>query len=344
MSREKILKCASGTLNNIELEICAGSVLDLEVDTIANAANERLENKGGLAYQIVHDGGREIQEDCDRYIKTYGDLRTGSVAITIAGKLRYQKILHVVGPRLKDHKPVKFDHKDDLVKAVFNCMVKADEEGFSSIGIPAISCGIFSFPIEEASLCHIEAFICYAGMYVRSNPNAFLRKVIFSLFNKNELDWFLKAFMEKWQGFDFVMYLGNRDTQNLAKISWICELCDCNFENNLDFLRFSANHDHLFKKKTCDFCIFQYRITNCSICKSSYFDNTSADIFNWILCRECKNWKEERSSRCCRQLCYECLLQRKENEVKTEDEIKCICGAFALKEFQMQNNQYYAYN
>ncbi|HZV47144.1 MAG TPA: macro domain-containing protein, partial [Thermodesulfovibrionales bacterium] len=78
------------------LRLVQGDITERDVDAIVNAANSHLQHGGGVGGAIVRKGGHSIQEESDRI----GFVPVGHAAITGAGKLRAQFVIHAVGPRM----------------------------------------------------------------------------------------------------------------------------------------------------------------------------------------------------------------------------------------------------
>ncbi|PVD29541.1 hypothetical protein C0Q70_08792 [Pomacea canaliculata] len=134
------------------------NITELAVDAIVNAANSRMQHGGGVAGAIVAKGGREIQEECNRTIKTRGELSEGDVLVSGPGKLPCKSIIHAVGPRYKGGNK---GEEECLRSTVFNCLKAASDRGYTSIALPAISSGIFGYPVEEATRVIVEAVRSY---------------------------------------------------------------------------------------------------------------------------------------------------------------------------------------
>ncbi|MFP3202094.1 MAG: ADP-ribose-binding protein [Sulfolobus sp.] len=128
--------------NGLTVEVIKGDITEENVDAIVNAANSYLQHGGGVAWAIVKKGGEEIQRESDEYVRKYGPIPTGGVAVTRAGKLKAKYIIHAVGPRYG------VEGEDKLELAIKNSLLKADELGLESIAIPAISTGIYGYPYE----------------------------------------------------------------------------------------------------------------------------------------------------------------------------------------------------
>lgn len=130
------------TLEQTELELVEGDITELDVDAIVNAANEHLQLGGGVAGAIRRKGGPAIQEECDRI----GGTPVGTAVMTGAGNLRARQVIHAVGPRWGEG-----DEDKKLASAVRAALALADRRGMRSIALPALSTGIFGFPLERAA-------------------------------------------------------------------------------------------------------------------------------------------------------------------------------------------------
>jgi putative ATPase len=137
------------TMGNAVLEIAQGDITALAVDAIVNAANEYLKHGGGVAAAISRKGGPTIQQESDALISARGPLKTGEAVITGGGKLAAKFVIHTVGPVWSRHDPPEADRL--LREAVKSSLTLAKEKGLKSIAFPAISTGIYGFPIERAA-------------------------------------------------------------------------------------------------------------------------------------------------------------------------------------------------
>lgn len=120
-----------------------------KVDAVVNAANAGLGHDGGLAKTLSDVGGPDIQKESNEYIAKHGQLKTGEAVVTNAGKLPCIKIIHAVGPCLR-RSPTQHMismAKVLLTKAIWNVLKRAQEHKLCSVAIPAISSGIFNFPL-----------------------------------------------------------------------------------------------------------------------------------------------------------------------------------------------------
>jgi len=130
-------RLADGSL----IRVVQGDLTAEHVDAIVNAANEHLAHGGGVAGAIVRAGGRSIQAESDEWVRRHGPVRTGTAAITGAGRLPCRYVIHAVGPVWGSG-----DEVTKLASAVRSALQLATEHGLHSVSLPAISSGIFGFP------------------------------------------------------------------------------------------------------------------------------------------------------------------------------------------------------
>ncbi|KAK6483007.1 protein mono-ADP-ribosyltransferase PARP9-like [Huso huso] len=138
-----------------------------KVDAVVNAANARLQHYGGLAAALSVAGGPTIQTMSDEIIRKNGDVPTGEAVVTTAGHLPCKVIIHAVGPQCNPQiSKHELDHASALLeKAVCSVIKKAEKEGIHSVAIPALSSGLFSFPL---ALC-AEIIVTTIKQYNRHN-------------------------------------------------------------------------------------------------------------------------------------------------------------------------------
>ena len=134
------------TIDNKSLELVQGDITEQQVDAIVNAANSRLVGGGGVDGAIHRRGGPAIMEETRR---RYPDgCPTGSAVISAAGNLPARFVLHAVGPVWHDGGR---GEANKLATAYRRCLELATENACQSIAFPAISCGVYGFPIEQAA-------------------------------------------------------------------------------------------------------------------------------------------------------------------------------------------------
>lgn len=140
-------------LDKTTLELVQADITDLEVDAVVNAANEHLQLGAGVAGAIRAKGGPSIQEECNRI----GGTPVGTAVMTGAGSLKAKQVIHAVGPRMGEG-----DEDKKLASAVRAALALADRRGMKSLAMPAISTGIFGFPLDRAArimLTEIQRFL-----------------------------------------------------------------------------------------------------------------------------------------------------------------------------------------
>lgn len=145
--------------NGLTLSVYKDDLCRHNVDVIVNAANEDLKHGGGLAKAILDAAGRKLQDDCDQIIRNCGRLSTGDSVITDARNLPCKQIIHTVGPRWDANSPSRCEQL--LRKAITTSLQLASEKSHSSIAIPAVSSGIFGFPLKLCVENIVEAIRDY---------------------------------------------------------------------------------------------------------------------------------------------------------------------------------------
>ena len=169
------IKKMQRTINKSILELAQGDITELATDAIVNAANAQLVLGGGVAGAIRRKGGPEIQAHCNKI----GPISVGQAAITTAGNLKAKRVIHAVGPRMGEG-----DEDQKLKNATLSSLRLADENNLTSIAFPAISTGIFGFPIERCAPIMLGTTIDYL------KDQTSLQKVVFCLFDKDSYDTF----------------------------------------------------------------------------------------------------------------------------------------------------------
>lgn len=130
------------TTQGSRLKLLEGDIVLLDVDAIVNAANTNLILGGGVAGAIRNAGGPSIQEECN----TKGPIEVGEAVMTNAGNLKAKCVIHAAGPVQGEGQ-----EEEKLRNATLNSLKIASENNLKSIAFPAISTGIFGFPMQECS-------------------------------------------------------------------------------------------------------------------------------------------------------------------------------------------------
>jgi O-acetyl-ADP-ribose deacetylase len=151
-----------------------GDIADEAVDAIVNAANVGLVLGGGVAGAILRKGGLTIQDECDRL----GKVPTGGAAMTHAGRLPAQFVIHAVGPVWRGNTA---DENDRLLGLVTIAALEiARTRGLRRIAFPAISSGIFGFPKDRCARVMVGAVIGWATEHPTDDP----REVRFTIIDE----------------------------------------------------------------------------------------------------------------------------------------------------------------
>lgn len=165
-------------INHTTIKLLEADLTEMNVDAIVNAANAALQLGGGVAGAIRRKGGPSIQQECDKI----GGTPVGTAVITTGGNLKARHVIHAVGPMMAEG-----DEDRKLRGATLNSLKVAEENHLKSIAFPAISTGIFGFPIERCA----EIMLNTAIEYLQGKTA--LEEVVFCLWGKEAYGVFEKA-------------------------------------------------------------------------------------------------------------------------------------------------------
>lgn len=146
------------------ITIVEGDITSAKVDAIVNAANPKMLGGGGVDGAIHKAAGPKLLEAC-RQIKSVNGIRCpfGEARITSAGDLQAKYVIHAVGPIYRNEaRPEQV-----LENAYSNALQLAVDNGCQSIAFPAISCGAYGYPIEEAANIAIQVCRQHASLDIR---------------------------------------------------------------------------------------------------------------------------------------------------------------------------------
>ncbi len=168
-----------------KLELREGDITRVPADAIVNAANSGLVGGGGVDGAIHRAGGPAIMRELDGIRREIGRCPTGSAVATGAGKLPAKYVFHSVGPVYRDG-----DHGEPelLASCYRKCLEMAEERGVETITFPAISTGVYGYPLEEAARIAIREVKAHL-----EHADAKVRHVIFVLFGKHAYDVYAAA-------------------------------------------------------------------------------------------------------------------------------------------------------
>jgi O-acetyl-ADP-ribose deacetylase (regulator of RNase III) len=162
------------------ITIAEGDITKLDVAAVVNAANERLTRGGGVCGAIHEAAGRELAEAC----RKIGGCPTGQARLTPGFKLKAKYVIHAVGPIWDGGA-----HQEDvlLADAYRNSLELARQHKLPSIALPAISTGIYGFPLGRATGIAVET----VADFLRAHELP--KRVIFSCFGDDVAELYRKA-------------------------------------------------------------------------------------------------------------------------------------------------------
>jgi len=153
-----------------KIEIIRGDITKLEVDAIVNAANSSLLGGGGVDGAIHRAAGPELLAEC----RTLAGCATGEAKITAGYRLPARHVIHTVGPVWRDGR----QGEPELLRACYrNACRVAHQHGLTSIAFPAISTGVYGYPMRPACRIALEEVKSALAKYPE------LTKVIFVAFS-----------------------------------------------------------------------------------------------------------------------------------------------------------------
>jgi len=131
-----------------KMVLMEGDITRVPVDAIVNAANASLAGGGGVDGAIHRAGGPGIMRELDAIRARIGRCATGSAVATGAGRLPARYVFHAVGPVYGDGRS---GEAELLASCYRTCLAMAEERGAATVSFPAISTGVYGYPLEEAA-------------------------------------------------------------------------------------------------------------------------------------------------------------------------------------------------
>jgi len=157
------------SVGKTKLEVASGDITELEVDAIANAANNELWMGAGVAGAIKRAGGEAIETEA----MLQGPIEVGAAVVTTGHDLKARWVVHaaVMGPDLKTD-------ANKIAKGTYSTLEAADRAHARSLAMPAFGTGVGGFPLYQcASIMTAETV-----RYLKDHPGTGLRHVMFSVY------------------------------------------------------------------------------------------------------------------------------------------------------------------
>lgn len=139
----------------LALECVQGDITDQpDVDAVVNAANAQLAPGGGVAGAIHRAAGPALYEEA----RAFAPIRTGEAVVTAGHRLPNAWCIHVLGPVYAQ----SADPEGELASCYRQALARADEKGIASIATPAVSTGIFGYPVSDAATVALRTVVAEA--------------------------------------------------------------------------------------------------------------------------------------------------------------------------------------
>jgi len=156
------------------IEVMQGDITRLDVDAIVNAANPSLLGGGGVDGAIHRAAGPDLLKEC----RTIGGCPTGEARITGGYKLPARHVIHTVGPVYSG----KSEDSHLLSQCYSNSLQLAAKHGIAAIAFPAISCGVYGYPVEEACKIAVDTTCGFL------KDNRSITRVVFIVFSSGNFE------------------------------------------------------------------------------------------------------------------------------------------------------------
>ena len=167
-----------------KLSIHTGDITKLDVDAIVNAANSSLMGGSGVDGAIHRAAGPELVMEC----RLLGGCKTGQAKVTKGYRLRAQFVIHTVGPVWRGGG----NQESELLASCYReSLAQAKKVGATTIAFPAISCGIYGFPIREA------ARIAVSTVVEETAAQEDIEEVIFVCFRTSDTEVYRREFTKR---------------------------------------------------------------------------------------------------------------------------------------------------
>jgi O-acetyl-ADP-ribose deacetylase (regulator of RNase III) len=165
------------------MEVAEGDITKLDVDAIVNAANSSLLGGGGVDGAIHRAAGPELLEEC----RKVGRCPTGEARLTKGYRLKARHVIHAVGPVWSGGKR----GEEELLASAYRASLEiAHSHGFETIAFPAISTGVYAFPLARATRIAVKT----VADFLRAHELP--KRVVFSCFGDDVAELYRKVLAE----------------------------------------------------------------------------------------------------------------------------------------------------
>jgi O-acetyl-ADP-ribose deacetylase len=166
----------------VNIELLVGDITKVPADAIVNAANSALAGGGGVDGAIHRAGGPGVMSDLERRYGRGRHCPTGSAVVSDAGELPATWVIHAVGPIWRGGAA----GEPDLLASAYRTSLRlAAEHGARTVSLPAISCGIYGYPVDQAARIAIDT----VSDVLATEPGS-IERVTFVLFSQGTYDVF----------------------------------------------------------------------------------------------------------------------------------------------------------
>ena len=189
-----ISKLGMGTTKEGKIiTLVKGDITEIPVDVIVNASNADLKHIGGVALAIANKGGSIIQEESDRRTRRDGKLSDGdAIMMKEVGKLPCKRLIHAVGPKWNSG----YSKEEAFLKRACLESLKL-ARNFKTVSFPAISSGVFGFPINKCATCMVKAFMEYS----KADPMSSLHEITIIVRDQPAIDAFGREMSQHLENF-----------------------------------------------------------------------------------------------------------------------------------------------